>query len=130
MVGIMSAGRRVWRVTASLLVTLALAGGALQLVALLAHGERSVSRSFPASAIDAVVVSTDNGSVRVVRDASDDVTMHVDVGDGLVETDLSARVVDGRLVLEASCPWLGAWWCHANYTVHAPPSVAVDASEG
>jgi hypothetical protein len=125
-----SAGRRAWRISASLLVTLALAGGALQLVALLAHDERSVSRSFPASAIDSVLVSTDNGSVRVVRDTGDDVTMHVDVGDGLVATDLSERIVDGRLVLEASCPWLGSWWCHADYTVHVPPTVTVDAREG
>jgi hypothetical protein len=125
-----SAGRRTWRITASLLAVLALAGGALQLVALLAHGERSVDRSFPASAVDSVVVSTDNGSVRVVRDTSDDVTMEVDFGDGLVATDLSERLVGKRLVLGASCPWLGAWWCHANYTVHVPPSVTVDAREG
>jgi hypothetical protein len=125
-----SAGRRAWRISASLLAALALAGGALQLVAVLAHGGRSVTRSFPASAIDSVVVSTDNGSVRVVHDASDDVTMQVDVGDGLVATELSERVVDSRLVLEASCPWLGAWWCEANYTVRVPRAVTVDAREG
>jgi hypothetical protein len=109
------------------LVVLALAGGVLQLVAALAHGDRTVTSPFPDAAVDHVVVSTDNGSVRVVRDDDDPIRVRVDVADGLVATKLTQRLRGRRLLLTARCPWLGAWWCRADYTVHVPSSVEVDA---
>jgi hypothetical protein len=113
------------RIVGSLLTVLALGFGILNLVAVLAHGERRTETTFTASEVDAIELGTANGSVRVIGGDRDDVAVQVDVSDGLVATELDARVDDRRLVLDARCPWLGEWWCRADYTVHAPRSTAI-----
>ena len=125
-------GQVALRVVGSLLAALALVAGVAQLVAVWAHGEYRVTTSFAASEIDTVEVTTAQGTVHVIGDDSDRVVVRVDVSDGLVATDRDARVEGRKLVLDARCPWLGQWWCSADYTVHVPRSTTViaDSDDG
>ena len=118
-------GRTSLRLVGSLLAVVALVAGVAQVVAVWGHGEYRVTASFPASEIDTVEISTASGAVDVIGGDESRITVRVDVSDGLVVTDRDVRVVDRRLVLEASCPWLGQWWCNANYTLRVPRATAV-----
>jgi hypothetical protein len=123
-------GRVAWRISGSVLALLALVGFTVQVVGVLAHGESTVVRTFAASDVDTVAVSTDRGSVRIVGAETDRIRARVTVADGLVATTQGARVVGRRLVLDAECPWLAQWWCRADYTVRVPRSVAVVVRNG
>ena len=121
-----------WRIGASALAGFALVAGAVLLVGVLAHGEYTVTRSFPGAALDTVEVSTDHGSVRIVGDDDDRVRVRIAVSDGLISTDRDVRIDRSTLVLEATCPWLAQWWCTADYTVRVPraTNVVVHADPG
>ena len=96
-------GRPAWRILASLLTIAALLWGGLNVVNLLAHGERHFRRTFAAAGITRIDVSTDRGSVRVIATDRDDIALSAYISDGLGGTDHSARVRGHRLSIDGEC---------------------------
>jgi hypothetical protein len=116
-------GRPAWRILASVVAVAALLWGTLNVVNLLAHGESHFTRTFPASGINRVDVSTDRGSVRVVASDRDDIALSAYVSDGLGGTDHSTRVSGDRLLVDGECSFPVAYWCTVSYTLHVPRGV-------
>ena len=96
-------GRPAWRILASVLTLAALLWGTLNVVNLLAHGERHFTRTFAAEGITRIDVSTDRGSLRVIATDRDDISMRAYVSDGLGDTDHSERVQGNRLLIDGDC---------------------------
>ena len=111
-------GRPAWRILASVLTVAALLWGTLNVVNLLAHGERRFTRTFAADAIASVEVSTDRGSVRVIASDRDDV-----VAERLRQQRARRHRPHGtRCAATASsstptAPFPVAYWCTASYTL-------------
>ncbi|WP_420451993.1 DUF4097 family beta strand repeat-containing protein [Ilumatobacter sp.] len=111
--------RRAWLPIASVLTLLALGWGTWNVVAVLAHGERTDIVDY--TEIRAVSIDNDDGWVTVRSDdGADAVTVTTTISEGLRAPDVSAEVVDGQLVLESSCPSLMSTWCSVTYTIDVP----------
>ena len=118
-------GRPAWRILASLLALAALAWGTINVVNLLSHEERRLTRTFAAEGIARIDVSTDRGSVRVVASERDDIRMSAYVSDGLGGTDQKVRRHGDRLLIDGSCNFPVAYWCTASYTLRVPRDVTL-----
>jgi hypothetical protein len=117
-------GRPAWRILASVLTLAALLWGAVNVVNLLAHGERHFERTF-SGPVTAVEVSTDRGTVRVIASDRDDVRLTGYVSDGLGGTDNAVRKRGTRLLVDGACNFPAAYWCTASYTLRVPRDVRV-----
>jgi hypothetical protein len=117
-------------VLASILVFAALAWGSLQLVALLAHGEEHLSRTFPAADLRTVVVASDNGTIRVVTEDRDDVLLTSYVSESLGGTDHTAHIRGDRLVVDGTCSFDVGPWCRTSYTLRVPRGLDLDLHAG
>lgn len=124
------AARRAWRALASVLAAAALAWGTLSIVALLAHGEDHLRRTFAATGLRTVVVATDNGTIRVITEDRDDVLLTAYVGESLGGTDHSAQRRGDRLVVNGECNFDVGPWCRTSYTLRVPRGLDLDLHAG
>ncbi len=128
----MLAAKILWRAFGTVLVLGMLVSGTFNVLGLLAHGERVDESSFPAADVTALDVSNGTGSVRIVGTDDDQVTMRVEIGEGLRSTGVSEEIVDGVLHLRGTCPNYGSDWCHVRYRIEIPRDrpVTVDTDDG
>jgi hypothetical protein len=116
-------GRPAWRILASVLTLAALLWGTINVVNLLSHAERHLTRTFAAEGVTRIDVSTDRGSVRVIATDRDDIRMSAYLSDGLGGTDHAARRRGSRLLIDGACNFPVAYWCTASYTLRVPRDV-------
>ena len=110
-----------WRIGASVLAVAALAFGALHVVGLLAHEERTEAFVVDDPAVAELDVRSDGGHVEVVGDDVDEISVTARISDGLQPTGFSHRVVGDRLELEVTCrSGLANPWCRVGLTVVVP----------
>lgn len=119
--------RRTWMVAGSIAAVIMLGFGTIQAVGLVAREESTVRQEFDAAELAGVEVTSDNGDVRVIGDETTTVRVVIRLEQGWSRIDRVARVEGDRLVLSASCPFLGGPFCSADYEVHVPPGIAVAA---
>jgi hypothetical protein len=116
-----------WKVAASVVGALVLVWGTLQVVAQLAHEERTTTTEYGAAGLRALDVQVDSGSITVVGTASDTVTVTAHVSDGLRATSERQTVDGDRLVLRGDCPVFVSNFCDVSYTIEVPAGLAVRA---
>jgi len=116
-----------WSVAASVAAVLLLVFGVLQTLSVLAHGERTFTRTFPAGGVDTVEVDLSSGSVEVVAAAVDEITVTATVSDGFRATGADQEVVGGRLRLTGTCPLYLSTFCEVHYDVEVPEEMALTA---
>lgn len=116
-------GRPAWRILASIVTIAAFLWGTLNVVNVLSHGERHITRTFPGADISRVDLSVDRGSVRVIATDRDDLSVRAYMSEGLGGTDHVERVRGDRLLIDAECTFPLAYWCTASYTLRVPRDV-------
>jgi len=116
-----------WKVAASAAAGLLLVFGVTQTLSALAHGERTISRTFAADGIERIEVDLSSGSIEVVAADVDEITVTATLSDGFRETGAVQEVVDDRLVLTGTCPLYLSAFCAVDYDVRVPKDVAVVA---
>ena len=119
--------RTAWRVAASVAAVLLLAFGVTQTISVLAHGERHLSPTFAAAAIEVVEIEVESGSVEVVAADVDEITVSTTVSDGFRPTGVDHEVVGERLLLSGTCPLYLSTFCAVHFDVRVPADVAVVA---
>jgi len=119
--------RAAWRVAASLAAVLLLVFGILQTVSALAHGERTISRTFAADGITAVELDLESGSAEIVAADVEEIVVTAVVSDGFRATGIEQVVDEGRLVLTGTCPLYLSTYCSVDYEIRVPAEVAVVA---
>lgn len=97
--------------------------GAVQLAGLVRSSTSESATSFDASSIRRIVVTTDNGDVRVVRSAGDREQVRASVQTGLTDPDHSERATGRDLRLDAACSNLAGPRCSVSYAVEVPMEV-------
>jgi len=117
--------RTVWRSVASVAAVALLVWGALQTVSLLAHEERTFTRTFPSAGVATVEIELQSGSAEVVAADVDEITVTTRVSEGLRSTGHDQRIVGDRLVLTGTCPVFPSVFCDVRYEVQVPPEVGV-----
>jgi Putative adhesin len=122
-----------WKMVGGVLAVGTVGWGAFNIVSVLAHGERTEVRTYPAAEVDVIDVQNADGSVTVEgTPGRDEITVTAEISDGLLETDVSQQLADGQLDLRGSCPAVGSDWCDVSYTVEVPADIQVraDADNG
>ena len=120
--------RWTWNLAGAFAVVLTLFFGTHQVLGLLAHEEHTVALTEPAAGLDAIEVSTANGSVDIVGTDADVVRVTARVSRGLEPTHFTHRVVDRRLVVRMDCRGaLGSPWCTAKVRIEVPRRFATIA---
>jgi hypothetical protein len=118
-------GARWWWIFGVVLFVGVLTWGAYQVLALLAHEERTELTTHRATGITALDVVSGAGDVEVVAADTADVTVRARISDGLRATGEEQRVVGETLELRASCPNFGSDWCSVDYEIEVPRDLAV-----
>ena len=103
--------RTAWKVAASVAAVLLLVFGVVQTISALAHGERTITRTFPAAGVATVAVEVSSGSVEVVAAEVDEITVTARVSDGFRSTGAEQTIDGDRLVLTGSCPLYLSAFC-------------------
>lgn len=119
--------RTAWKVAASAAAMLLLVFGVVQTISALAHGERTITRSFPAAGVASVDVEVSSGSIEVVAAEVDEITVTATVSDGFRSTGAEQAIDGDRLVLTGACPLYLSTFCSVDYVVEVPAEVAVVA---
>ena len=120
-----------WKVLAGLAAVIVLILGTLQVVALLAHEERTTMTTYDAGGLTTLDVDVDDGTLTVV--GTDDsrgpgtITVTARISDGLQSTSERQTVAGDRLELRGRCPGFISNFCRVSYTVELPSSMAVRA---
>jgi len=124
--------RIAWLTIGGLLAAAALFWGTMNVIGVLAHGERQEDFTFAAEDVRAVDIESEDGSITVIAEPVDTVTVSAAVSNGLIATDVDAQIVSGVLEVRGRCPALAAVWCAADFTVSVPADrpITVDASNG
>jgi hypothetical protein len=117
-----------WKAVGGLLAIGTVGWGAFNVAALVAHEERTETRTYDAAAVRVIDVQNSAGSVTIEgAPGRNEITVTARISDGLRETEERQALVDGRLELRASCPLIGSEWCNVKYTIEAPADVEVRA---
>ncbi|WP_158412528.1 DUF4097 family beta strand repeat-containing protein [Ilumatobacter nonamiensis] len=124
--------RVAWLALGGLLAVASLFWGTMNVIGVLAHGEYQEDFSFAADDVRAVDIRSEDGSITVIAEPVETVTVTADVSDGLFATDVDAEVVSGVLEIRGDCPALSSVWCEVDFTVSVPADrpITVDASNG
>lgn len=120
--------RTAWKVAALVAAGFLVVFGVVQTLSLLAHGERTFTRTFASAGIDQVAIDLSSGSLEVVAADVEEITVTATVSDGFRATGAEQEVVDDRLVLTGTCPLYLSDFCAVHYIVEVPPSVGVTAT--
>ncbi len=118
-----------WVVVGSLMLAATVLWGALQVVGLIAR-EQSTEVVVVPEGITAIEFSVDHGSIRISTGPSDTTTLTKQISEGLWPSSHSEELVDGRLVVSASCSVLVSTWCSFDYDVEIPEGVSVVVRSG
>lgn len=117
-----------WKAVGGVLAIGTVGWGAFNVAALVAHEERTETRTYDAAAVRVIDVQNSAGSVTIQgAPGRHEITVTARISDGLRETEERQALVDGRLELRASCPLIGSEWCNVKYTIEAPADVEVRA---
>jgi hypothetical protein len=119
--------RLAWRVVAGLAAAALLLWGVTQTVSVLAHEEHTETVTFPAAGVAEIDVRLESGSVDIVAADVEEITVRARISDGLRRTGHDERLVDGRLVLEGTCPIFLSTFCAVHYDVQVPRDLDVVA---
>lgn len=114
------AARAVWITLGGILAIAALGWGTYNVISLLAHEERTERETYAVADVDRLEIDNGSGSVSIVASDSDTVEVVAEISDGWHTTHVASEVVNGSLVLEASCPPITDIWCRVDYTVSLP----------
>lgn len=110
--------RTAWLATGSLFAAGLLVFGTFSVIDVLAH-ERTTEVTTH-QGVTALLIDSDDGTVRVRADDVAEVTVTARVSEGLRATGVT-RVLEGnRLVLRSSCPNVGGTWCSVDWDVVVP----------
>lgn len=119
---------RAWTIVGSILTVAALGGGTFGAVNVLAHEEVVETTVFRAEGIDALDIGNDTGSVEIVGQDVEEITVVAEISHGLRRTRHHAAVQGSTVVVRGQCHALGAWWCRVNYRLVVPRRIAVSAN--
>ena len=119
-------GRALWVVFGSLLLLAAVAWGTVNVIELIAHEERTERFAVPAAQLTRLSVDNSSGSVRIIGTDSDEISVEVEVSDGLRDTGFSHEIVDSTLQLRGSCPIIRSMWCRVTYRIEVPRGLDVE----
>lgn len=126
--------KSVWTLTGGMLFAATIGWSALSVASLLAHGEYTEQVTYEAADVRSIDIANDAGGVTVRRTdaatASGHITVVSEISDGLRRTEHSSDLVDGVLVVRASCPTLASLWCDAQFILEVPRDIAVTLSSG
>lgn len=120
--------QRLWIIVGSVITVAALAFGTFNVVSLVAHEEVTETSTFDAAGIVALDVRTGNGTIEVVGDDVEEITLVADISHGLRRTDHRAEVEGDTLVVRSDCPHLSFTWCSVDYHLVVPADLSVVAS--
>jgi hypothetical protein len=123
-------GRRAWLIAGSLLVVVALPWVVGSFVSVLARDSETVEMAFPAAGIELLDIDADGGTIEIVGEDVDEISITAEITHGLRKTGNRAEVVDGVLEVRSSCPLLWAVWCEVDYRVVVPETLDVRAETG
>lgn len=126
------AARVAWLTLGGLLAIASLFWGTMSVIGVLAHGEYQEDFTFAAQDVRAVDIRSDDGSITVVAEPVETVSVTAEVSDGLFATEVEVEVVSGVLEIRGGCPALSSVWCEVDFTVSIPADrpITVDASNG
>jgi Toastrack DUF4097 len=119
------AARFLWKVFSAVLVLGALVWMPFQVVTLLAHEQRVETQRFDAAGLNTVAVDGSNGSITIRAADTDTVQVRAEISEGLRKTGESRRIDGDTLRLHSACPNIGSDWCHVNWDVTIPRTLAV-----
>ena len=124
--------RLAWLIPGAILAVAALGWGTYNVLSLLAHSERTTTDRFAAADVDSLDIRNEEGSITVNTGASDTIVVTAHIHDGWQATDVSSRIVDGRLVVRGGCPAFGSPWCNVSFTVDLPADrpMTINGSNG
>jgi Putative adhesin len=121
--------RAFWSVTGSVLFAGAVGSGTYNVAILLGHDEYTETVAYDAADVNAIDIANDAGSVTVIgTDTATDtrqITLTARISSGIRDTENRHEIVDGVLIVRASCPNIGSTWCEAKYTLEVPHDVEV-----
>lgn len=114
-----------WLVVGSALALGLLVASTYQFVDVMAHDERNLTWVVTEPVTTLVVDHGGDGSVHVIGAPVDEITMTLEVSDGLRPTAYDHRVVGDRLEVSASCPNFGSTWCSVDFLIEVPHGTVV-----
>jgi hypothetical protein len=120
--------RRLWIVVGSLATVAAVGFATLNMVMLVAHEEVTEHATFDATDITALDLHTDNGTIEIVGDDVDEITLEAEISHGLRPTTHRTAVEGDTLVVRSDCHFAMSYWCSTSYRLVVPRDLAVTAS--
>jgi hypothetical protein len=118
---------RLWIVIGSIVTVVAIAFATYNIVNLVAHEEVTERTTFDADGVAAVKLHNDIGSVEIVGDDVDQITLVAEISHGLRRTVTEAAVEGDTLVVDMDCPTGLPVWCSVDYHLVVPRDLDVDA---
>ncbi len=116
--------QRGWVVSGAALAVLSAGWGGLYTLGLTAHRTSVVETRYDASAVRALSVDGDAGSIHVVPATGPTIRVRVRIDEGLRRPEVTQALVGGTLTLRSRCRAISLPWCSASYEVEVPPSVS------
>lgn len=117
---------RLWLIAGSILTVGTLGFGTVHVVNLLAHEEVTETATFAADGVTDLDIGNTNGSIEIVGDDVDEISLVAEISHGLRQTDHTAAIDGSSLVVRSSCPFLSTW-CSVDYRLVVPTDLAVTA---
>src|SRR5688572_26887266 len=117
---------RLWIVVGSAIAVVVLGFATYNLVSLIAHEEVTQTAAFDADGLTSLELHNDTGSVEIVGDDVDEVTVTMEVSHGLRRTVTEETIEGSALVLDMDCPTGIPTWCSVDYRIVVPRSVDLD----
>jgi len=121
---------RLWIIVGSVVTVAALGFGTYNIVNLIAHEEITERETFAAGDLAGVRLHNDNGSVEIVGDDVDEISLVAEVSHGLRRTVTEAAVEGDTLVVDMDCPTGIPVWCSVDYRLVVPTDLDVDVHNG
>lgn len=118
--------KRAWIVVGSILTVGVIGFGTAQAVSLLAHEEETETSTFAAGDVTELDIAAGNGSIEIVGDDVERITVVAEISHGLRRTEHRAELEGTTLVVRSSCSWLSTW-CSVDYRVTVPTDLLITA---
>jgi hypothetical protein len=119
--------KRAWIVVGSILTVGVIGFSTANAVSLLAHDEDVETSTFAAGDVTELDIDASNGSIEIVGDDVERITVVAEISHGLRPTRHRAEVEGSTLVVRSSCTWIPIW-CGVDYHVTVPADLLITAS--
>jgi hypothetical protein len=96
------------------------------IVSLIAHEEVTETSRYDAEELTSVELHNDNGSVEILGDDVDEVTITAEISHGLRRTVTEGSIEGDALVLDMDCPTGIPTWCSVDYKLVVPRGLDVE----